>query len=126
MLQAAASFLPVMALAPQEQERILDLSAAPGGKTTYLAQLMKNTGVIFANDVSEARCKSLNANLQRLGIINCIVTNYDGRNYGAVMHHFDRVLLDAPCTGTGIISRDKSIKMSKHYEDVQRASQLQR
>ncbi|KPA73989.1 putative Nucleolar protein [Leptomonas pyrrhocoris] len=126
MLQAAASFLPVMALAPQEHERVLDMSAAPGGKTTYIAQLMKNTGVLFANDVSEPRCKSLNANLQRLGVTNCVVTNYDGTNYERVMRNFDRVLLDAPCTGTGIISRDKSIKTSKQYEDIQRASQLQR
>ncbi|KPI90347.1 putative Nucleolar protein [Leptomonas seymouri] len=126
MLQAAASFLPVMALAPQEHERVLDMSAAPGGKTTYIAQLMKNTGVLFANDVSEPRCKSLNANLQRLGVTNCIVTNYDGTGYERVMRNFDRILLDAPCTGTGIISRDKSIKTSKQYEDIQRASQLQR
>ncbi|EPY20104.1 ribosomal rRNA methyltransferase Nop2 [Strigomonas culicis] len=126
MLQAAASFLPVMALAPQENERILDMSAAPGGKTTYIAQLMKNSGVLFANDVSAPRCKSLNANLQRLGVTNCIVTNYDGTGYEKVMRNFDRILLDAPCTGTGIISRDKSIKTSKHYEDIQRASQLQR
>lgn len=126
MLQAAASFLPVMALAPQEKERVLDMSAAPGGKTTYIAQLMKNSGVLFANDVSEARCKSLNANIQRLGVTNCIVTNYDGVGYERVMRNFDRVLLDAPCTGTGIISRDKTIKTSKYYEDVQRITQQQR
>lgn len=126
MLQSAVSFLPVMALAPQENERILDMAAAPGGKTTYIAQLMKNTGVLFANDVSEPRTKSLNANLQRLGVTNAIVTNYSGVGYDKVMKNFDRTLLDAPCTGSGIISRDKSIKTSKHYEDVQRASQLQR
>lgn len=126
MLQSAVSFLPVMALAPQENERVLDMSAAPGGKTTYIAQLMKNTGTLFANDVSEPRCKSLNANLQRLGVTNCIVTNYDGTGYEKVMKNFDRVLLDAPCTGTGIISRDKSIKSSKQREDVQRHGQLQR
>jgi ribosomal RNA methyltransferase Nop2 len=87
---------------------------------------MKNSGVLFANDVSEPRCKSLNANLQRLGVTNCIVTNYDGSGYDKVMKNFDRVLLDAPCTGTGIISRDKSIKLNKQREDVQRHGQLQR
>ncbi|PWV07713.1 putative nucleolar protein [Trypanosoma cruzi] len=126
MLQSAVSFLPVMALAPQEKERVLDMAAAPGGKTTYIAQLMKNTGVLFANDVSEPRTKALNANLQRLGVTNTVVTNYDGVGYNKIMKNFDRVLLDAPCTGSGIISRDKSIKSSKHYEDVQRASQQQR
>lgn len=126
MLQSAVSFLPVMALMPEENERVLDMSAAPGGKTTYIAQLMKNTGVLFANDVSEPRCKSLNANLQRLGVTNTIVTNYDGIDYEKIMKNFNRTLLDAPCTGSGIISRDKSIKTSKTYEDVQRASQLQR
>ena len=126
MVQAAASFLPVMALAPQEGEKILDMAAAPGGKTTYICQLMKNTGIVVANDPSEARCKSLNANIQRLGITNCIVTNYDGVGYQRVMRHFDRILLDAPCTGTGVISRDKSIKTSKQQEDVNRVSLLQR
>jgi 25S rRNA (cytosine2870-C5)-methyltransferase len=126
MLQSAVSFLPVMALAPQEHERVLDMSAAPGGKTTYIAQLMKNTGVLFANDVSEARIKSLNANIQRLGVTNCIVTNYDGVGFNRVMKNFDRVLLDAPCTGAGIISRDKSIKTSKQGIDVQHSAQQQR
>jgi ribosomal RNA methyltransferase Nop2 len=126
MLQSAVSFLPVMALAPQEDERVLDMAAAPGGKTTYIAQLMKNSGVLFANDVSEPRIKSLNANIQRLGVTNAIVTNYDGIGYGQIMSNFDRILLDAPCTGSGIISRDKSIKTSKSLADVQRASQLQR
>eukprot|EP00742_Colponemidia_sp_Colp-10_P017254 GILJ01019829.1.p1 GENE.GILJ01019829.1~~GILJ01019829.1.p1 ORF type:complete len:523 (-),score=102.74 GILJ01019829.1:51-1412(-) len=126
MLQSAVSFLPVMALAPQENERVLDMAAAPGGKTTYIAQLMKNTGVLFANDVSEPRIKSLNANVQRLGVTNCIVTNYDGVGYDKIMKNFDRILIDAPCTGSGIISRDKTIKTSKSLADVQRASQLQR
>ncbi len=126
MVQAAASFLPVMALNPQEGEKILDMAAAPGGKTTYICQLMKNTGIVVANDPSEPRCKSLNANIQRLGITNCVVTNYDGVGYKRVMQRFDRILLDAPCTGTGVISRDKSIKTSKQYEDVQRVSLTQR
>lgn len=57
MLQSASSFLPVMALAPQMNERILDMAAAPGGKTTYIAQLMKNSGSLFANDFKPERIK---------------------------------------------------------------------
>lgn len=113
MLQGAASLIPAMALAPVENERILDLCAAPGGKTTHLAAMMRNTGTIFANDANKERCKALTANLHRLGIVNTVVSNYDGRRYPKIMKNFDRVLLDAPCSGTGVICKDPSVKSSK-------------
>lgn len=111
ILQSASSFLPVIALAPQPNERILDMAAAPGGKTTYIAQLMKNTGVLVANDLKKDRLKSLNANLHRLGVTNTVVSNYDGRKITSIFTKFDRALLDAPCSGIGVISRDHSIKV---------------
>ncbi|KRX10687.1 hypothetical protein PPERSA_08682 [Pseudocohnilembus persalinus] len=126
MLQSASSFLPVIALAPQVNEKILDMAAAPGGKTSYIAQLMKNTGQLFANDVSAARLKGLFYNLQRMGISNTVVCNYDGRKFTKVMQNFDRVLLDAPCTGLGIISRDPSIKGNKTMIDIYKHAHLQR
>jgi len=126
MLQGAASFLPVMALAPQENERILDLCAAPGGKTTHIGALLRNTGVLFANDVNGDRTSAVIGNLHRLGIVNSVVTCVDGRKYPQMITGFDRVLVDAPCTGTGVTSRDPSVKISKDEKDVQRMSKLQR
>ena len=113
MLQAASSFLPVIALAPQPNERVLDMASAPGGKTTYISALLQNTGLVFANDSNKARTKSLTANVHRMGCKNVVVCNYDAREFPRVMGGFDRVLLDAPCSGTGVISKDASVKVNK-------------
>ena len=126
MLQSPSSFLPVMALAPQEHERVLDMASAPGGKTTYIAALMKNTGSVFANDANKDRCKSLIANIHRLGVRNAVVCNYDGRKFPKVIGGFDRVLLDSPCSGTGVISKDQSVKVNKTEEDFRMLSHLQK
>ncbi|KAJ3162205.1 rRNA (cytosine-C5-)-methyltransferase nop2 [Irineochytrium annulatum] len=126
MLQAASSFLPVMALAPQENERVLDMCSAPGGKTTHIAALIKNTGCVFANDANLDRCKSLIANIHRLGVKNAVVCNYDGRSFPSVLGGFDRVLLDAPCSGTGVISKDPSVKLNKSQADFDLLAQIQR
>ncbi|KAJ6455678.1 NOL1/NOP2/sun family RNA met [Mycena sanguinolenta] len=126
MLQAASSFLPVIALAPQPNERVLDMASAPGGKSTHIAALMQNTGVVFANDANKARTKSLTANVHRLGCKNVVVCSYDGREFPKVMGGFDRVLLDAPCSGTGVISKDASVKINKSVRDFTLLSHLQK
>ncbi|KAF9877729.1 hypothetical protein CkaCkLH20_04864 [Colletotrichum karsti] len=117
ILQAASSFLPVMALEPQENERVLDMAAAPGGKTTHMAAMMKNTGIIVANDPSKQRAKGLIGNIHRLGARNVVVSNYDAREFPKPMGGFDRVLLDAPCSGTGVIAKDASVKTNKTERD---------
>ncbi|EGR52534.1 uncharacterized protein TRIREDRAFT_74356 [Trichoderma reesei QM6a] len=117
IIQAAASFLPVMALSPQPNERVLDMASAPGGKTTYCSAMMNNTGVVFANDPNKERAKGLIGNVARLGVRNVIVCSYDGREFPRVMGGFDRVLLDAPCSGTGVISKDPSVKTNKDEKD---------
>ncbi|GAA6053838.1 hypothetical protein JCM3770_004743 [Rhodotorula araucariae] len=126
ILQAASSFLPVMALNPQPHERCLDMSAAPGGKTTYMSALMGNTGEVWANDSSRGRIKGLGGNVARLGCRNVVITNVDGREFPKLMGGFDRVLLDAPCSGSGVISKDPSVKVNKTERDFMLLSHLQK
>ncbi|XP_018336850.2 25S rRNA (cytosine-C(5))-methyltransferase nop2 [Agrilus planipennis] len=126
IIQGASSLLPVMALAPQENERILDMCAAPGGKASHISAIIKNTGILFANDANKDRVKAVVGNFHRLGIVNSVICNYDGRKFPEVLKGFDRVLLDAPCTGTGVIAKDPSVKTSKDEQDIQRCFNLQR
>lgn len=126
ILQGASSYLPVMALAPQENERILDMCAAPGGKASHIAAIMKNTGTLFANDANKDRTKAIVGNFHRLGVVNAVICNHDGREFPDVMKGFDRVLLDAPCTGTGVIAKDPSVKTTKDQKDIQRCFNIQR
>jgi len=126
MIQSASSLVPVMALAPQADEVILDMAAAPGGKTTYIGQLMKNTGTLFANDLRKERCKSMIANVHRMGLTNVVGLNMDGRKLQPIMPKLDRVLLDAPCSGSGIIARDPAVKVKRGTKDFEEASTLQK
>lgn len=125
-ISGASSMLPVMALGPQENERVLDLCAAPGGKSSHIASLMKNTGVLFSNDANRDRIKAVVGNFHRLGVMNAVVSCEDGCKYKSIMTGFDRILVDAPCTGTGVISKDPSAKTSKSEVDVQRCYNIQR
>ena len=99
-VQEAASMIPTIAVNPGEKDIVLDMSASPGAKTTHLAQIMKNKGVIVANEKNYDRIIALNSNLNRLGILNTIVTLMDGRE---ITHKFDKILLDAPCSSSGTI-----------------------
>jgi ribosomal RNA methyltransferase Nop2 len=129
ILQAASSLVPVLALKPVSGDKVLDMAAAPGGKTSFLAQEMKNGGVIIANEVSKRRQKSLVGNVVRMGCRNVVSVGFDGRDFGAGktgVSAFDKVLLDAPCSGTGVIHKDPSVKTNRTEKDFQVVSQLQR
>ena len=128
MLQGAASLLPVMALAPRPGETVVDVAAAPGGKTSHLAALMRNKGTLFVNEASPTRLRSVTANLTRLGVTCAVVCNYDGRQLPKVLGKAcaDRVLLDAPCSGTGVVAKDPAVKSSKSRTDVFKCAHLQK
>jgi NOL1/NOP2/sun family putative RNA methylase len=116
-LQGKASLLPVVALSPQPDELILDCCAAPGGKSTYIAQMMSNQGSLVCLDNNLRRIPSLKANLSRCGVTNCLVYSSDFRRFKS-SQKFNRILIDAPCTGEGIIVTDPSRKKSKSFDDI--------
>lgn len=105
-VQEAASMIPSLVLGPRPGEKVLDMCAAPGSKTTQMAQMMENRGIIVANDISADRLAALGVNVQRCGAMNIVLTRSFG--YHIKEAGFDRVLVDAPCSGTGTIR--KSIK----------------
>lgn len=101
-VQEGASMLPTVVLDPKPHHLVLDLCAAPGSKTTQLAQMMENQGAIIANDRSFRRLTSVGHNIQLCGVINVITLCQDGRHLPQRIHlRFDRVLVDAPCTASG-------------------------
>jgi NOL1/NOP2/sun family putative RNA methylase len=109
-IQEAASMIPPLVLEPQAGEKVLDMCAAPGSKTTQIAQYMKNKGVIVANELTGARIAALGVNLQRCGVSNTITTQMSGTRFYDM--EFDRVLVDAPCSGTGTIRKSlKTVEM---------------
>ncbi|GIU36693.1 ribosomal RNA small subunit methyltransferase F [Shewanella schlegeliana] len=86
---------------------VLDMASAPGSKTTQIAALMHNQGLLVANEYSASRVKVLHANVARMGVANCALTHFDARVFGEYMFEtFDSILLDAPCSGEGTIRKD--------------------
>lgn len=105
-LQDAASMYACEVLAPQKGGLVLDMAAAPGGKTTYLSQLMSGTGCVIALELNRERIRSLRSNVMRMGLENVIVIRMNGIQVEQLGLSFDRVMLDAPCTGTGTVFKN--------------------
>ncbi len=127
-LQDEASQMIGHILGPQEGERILDACAAPGGKTTHLAQLMRNRGEIFALDLHSSKIRFILENCARLGISMVRSTQADATQPLPFPpgEAFDRILLDAPCTGLGILHRHPEAKWRRRPEDLLRLQSLQK
>ena len=119
---APASFLPV-----KPGDKVLDLCAAPGGKTTALAAKMKGEGVLIANDISISRCKALLKNMELAGVRNAVITcESPERLADRFSGYFDCVLVDAPCSGEGMFRKEPSMAVDWSPEEVARYSGLQK
>lgn len=107
-LQEPSAMAPAEILSPQPGEAVLDLCAAPGGKTTHLAALMQNRGLLVANDTHPRRVRALAMNLERCGVTCAVVLNETPERLAARWPgYFDRVLVDAPCSGQGMFRKSK-------------------
>lgn len=115
-IQEPSAMLPAQVLPVEENEWVLDTCAAPGGKSTKLATKLKNTGVLVSNDISASRCQALIKNLERFGTKNMIVTSCDiDKLVEYFPACFDKILIDAPCSGQGMFRKEKHL--IKAYEE---------
>lgn len=124
-IQSLTSLIPPKSLKPSSKSTVADLTASPGIKTCLLAQEMNNDGTILAIEKSKNRIPALRANLTRLGIWNTIVLNIDALLFPKLGIEVDNILLDAPCSGTGLKLTKNKRFMPKSLEDVFRHADLQ-
>ena len=124
-IQDLSSCMAVDALDIAPGQFVLDVAAAPGGKTTFIAQKMNNSGAIIALEPNARRARSMSFNLARCGIYNTCIFNEDGLYAGKFEMKFDRVLLDAPCSCEGVIAKDPTRKSSHTPQDVDYCSRMQ-
>ncbi len=124
-LQSAASMYAVEVLDPQPGELVLDLAGGAGGKATYISQLMGNRGVVVVVEPRRQRVAALRSNVSRMGCENTVILQMDGRSAVSLGLEFDRVLLDAPCTSSGVVSRYPALKERLSADDLRAQSALQ-
>lgn len=117
-IQDLSSCMAVDALDISKDQVVLDVAAAPGGKTTFIAQKMENTGSIIALEPNERRARAMSFNLARCGVYNTCILRRDGMHAEKLQMKFDRVLLDAPCSCEGVIAKDATRKTNHTPQDV--------
>lgn len=125
LVQDVSSMIPALVLNPAPIDFILDLAAAPGMKTVQMAELMQNRGAIVAVDSNRERLKGLRFNLNRLGIINTLIVNEDGRKFRS-KQLFDKILLDAPCSSEGVVRKRLGALKNWSQRLVEKKAQLQK
>lgn len=126
-LQEPSAMTPASVLDVKPGDRVLDLCAAPGGKATALGAKLKGGGILVANDISASRCKALLKNLEVFGISNALVTNgVPARLRERFPNYFDRILLDAPCSGEGMFRKDEDTIRAWYPEKPEECAKIQR
>lgn len=125
-IQEPSAMSTAEALAPKPGERILDLCAAPGGKSTHLAGKMGGQGLLVCNEIHPVRAKILSQNIERLGIGNAVVTNMDPFQLApAFQEFFDGIVVDAPCSGEGMFRKDENARNEWSPDHVKQCAGLQ-
>ena len=126
-IQDESSMLPANVLNPQPGWRVLDMCAAPGGKTTHMAEKMNNNGSILATDLHPHKLDLIDENVERLGLEIIQTAPIDGRKAASFLQEesFDAVLVDAPCSGLGVMRRKPDIKYTKREEDLESLHSIQ-
>lgn len=124
--QEAASMIPPLLLELSNEDIVLDMCAAPGAKTTQIAQYMENRGCVVANEPNTRRINVLISNLQRCGVLNTRVTKFDGRFFSKYENCFDSVLVDAPCSNAGMVRKNFKYLKSWREKEIEHLSRLQK
>ena len=128
-LQSLGSMIPVQMLYPEPEDRVVDMCAAPGSKTTQIGQFMKQQGTLVAVDVKPSRIRALTSNVRRCGINNAIIFPADAtqlKQQFKSMFKPNKILLDAPCSGSGIIRVDPTLKRMKNDANIKRLTRIQK
>lgn len=125
-IQEPSAMLPGGLLSARPGERILDLCAAPGGKTTQIAAAMQGEGILISNEIHPARAKILSENVERMGIRNCMVTNETPQRLAEIFpDYFDRIMVDAPCSGEGMFRKNEEACQQWSEENVRMCAERQ-
>ena len=125
-IQEPSAMAPVSFLDVRPGERVLDLCAAPGGKTGQLADALKGEGILISNEIHPARARILSENVERMGIVNAIVTNEEPKALALRFQgYFDKILVDAPCSGEGMFRKSETAVMEWSEEAVEHCASRQ-
>ena len=126
-LQEPSAMVPAYLLNAEENDLVLDMCAAPGGKTIQSSFLMKDKGLIISNDLSKPRTFSIVENIERLGIGNVVITNNDlSLIYNKYLNTFDKIILDAPCSGSGMFRKEDKMAEDWSYNKVLKFAETQK